>query len=380
MYDPAARYDPARERAVAANAPVTRRRRKRRHTGLLLLVPAVIAAAASTAAAIGFGGAGHGAAAKGPTPTATAQVTRMTLQDTEDVDGNLGYGDSVKVGTRLGGTITALPASGAQVRRGQALFQVDGAPVVLMYGATPLYRRLAPGTKGPDVKEFEENLNALGYHGFTVDDSYDANTGTAVRAWQNDLGLAQSGLVEPGRVVFAPAAVRVDSDTAQVGDPATGAVLSYTGTTREVVVQLDVSKQAQVRKDAAATVTLPDGSTVDGRVATIGTVAQRESPGPNVAATSSTAVEATVSITDQGKLGSLEFAPVTVHLVVARRENVLTVPVAALLALAEGGYGVQVVEGTGSHVVTVHVGLFAGGRVEITGPGIDAGVVVGVPS
>jgi peptidoglycan hydrolase-like protein with peptidoglycan-binding domain len=373
-------YEPSgRERAVA-NAPVTRRRRKRRHTGLLLVVPVAVAAVASTAAAIGFGGAGHGAATNGSAPTATAQVTRMTLQDTEDAGGNLGYGDSVKVTTRLGGTITALPASGTQVRRGQALFQVDGAPVVLMYGAVPLYRRLAPGIKGPDVKEFEENLNALGYHGFTVDDSYDANTGTAVRSWQNDLGLAQSGLVDPGRVVFAPAAVRIDSDTAQVGDPATGAVLSYTGTTREVVVELDVSKQGQVKQNAAATITLPDGSTVDGKITAIGTVAQRQSPGPNVAATSSTAIEATVSITDQGKLGSLEFAPVTVHLVVARRENVLTVPVAALLALAEGGYGVQVVEGTGSHVVAVKVGLFAGGRVEITGPGIDAGTVVGVPS
>jgi multidrug efflux system membrane fusion protein len=59
---------------------------------------------------------------------------------------------------------------------------------------------------------------------------------------------------------------------------------------------------------------------------------------------------------------------------------VLTVPVAALLALSEGGYGVQVVEGTGTRIVAVETGLFADGRVEISGSGIAAGTNVGVPS
>jgi len=59
---------------------------------------------------------------------------------------------------------------------------------------------------------------------------------------------------------------------------------------------------------------------------------------------------------------------------------VLTVPVAALLALSEGGYGVQVVSGGTSHIVAVQVGMFAGGRVEISGAGIDVGTLVGVPT
>jgi hypothetical protein len=73
--------------------------------------------------------------------------------------------------------------------------------------------------------------------------------------------------------------------------------------------------------------------------------------------------------------GSLDQAPVTVRLVSEQRKGVLTVPVSALLALKEGGYGVQV----GTRIVPVKLGMFADGRVEITGSGITAGTKVGVP-
>ncbi len=354
--------------------------RGRRRTGLALgLVAGVVALGATAAAAVGFGGASPGTAASGTLPRATARVTRMTLQDTESVDGTLGYGDETAVGTRLGGIITALPATGTVIDRGQALFQVDAQPVVLMYGTEPLYRPLIPGASGADVREFEQNLAALGYTGFTVDDDYTSSTASAVRRWQSDLGLPRTGRVDPGRVVFAAQAVRVATLTGQAGDPASGRVLTYTGTVREVTVPLDVAKQELAKIGAAATITLPDNTTVAGKVDTVGTVARRQGPDPDVAATQSTTIEVTVSIADQGKLGTLDQAPVTVALVSDERRNVLTVPVAALLALAEGGYGVQVVDGSTSRIVAVRVGLFADGRVEVTGDGIHAGTVVGVP-
>jgi hypothetical protein len=59
---------------------------------------------------------------------------------------------------------------------------------------------------------------------------------------------------------------------------------------------------------------------------------------------------------------------------------VLTVPVAALLALAEGGYGIEVVEGTTTRIVAVETAMFADGRVEVTGRGLSEGMKVGVPS
>ena len=57
----------------------------------------------------------------------------------------------------------------------------------------------------------------------------------------------------------------------------------------------------------------------------------------------------------------------------------LAVPVEALLALAEGGYAVEVSDGDGTtHLVGVELGVFADGLVEITGD-VEAGDQVVVP-
>jgi peptidoglycan hydrolase-like protein with peptidoglycan-binding domain len=308
-------------------------------------------------------------------------VTRTTLVDYETVSGELGYGDATAVSAKGGGgTVTWLPALGATVKRGQQLWRADDEPVVLLYGALPMYRPLASGVEGADVKQFEENLKALGYTGFTVDDSFSSSTSAAVRDWQEDLGLAETGRVEPAQVVYASREVRISALTAHVGDSAAGPVLSYTGSTRLVTIDLAVNDQRLATKGATATVTLPDGSTVDGVVASVGTVATAasNSNGQDQAATDST-IEVIVTVADQKALGTLEQGPVDVRLVAEQRENVLTVPVAALVALREGGYGVQVVEGSIARYVAVEVGMFANGRVEVRGAGLAPGTQVGIP-
>jgi hypothetical protein len=56
------------------------------------------------------------------------------------------------------------------------------------------------------------------------------------------------------------------------------------------------------------------------------------------------------------------------------------VPVGALLALAEGGYGVQVVDGSTTRYLPVSTGMFGNGLVEISGDGVREGMTVGVPA
>jgi hypothetical protein len=196
-----------------------------------------------------------------------------------------------------------------------------------------------------------------------------------VRRWQKSLGLPRTGVFDSASVVIAPAEVRVASLTAQLGNPASGSVLAYAGTTRKVTIALDVTLQTLVRPGLPATITLPDGRTLEGRLATVGTVATAGQE-PSDPAT----IEVTVSIADQSTLGRLDQAPVAVSVVSATAENVLTVPVSALVALAEGGYGVQVVEGSAGRYVGVRLGMFADGRVEVSGDGITEGAMVGVPS
>jgi hypothetical protein len=325
------------------------------------------------AAAVGFGGTAARPATATDLPPATAPVTRTTLTQTQRVGGTLGYGNPVPVTAHGHGTLTWLPAAGTTVQRGQQVYGVDNVPVPLWYGNLPLYRPLQPGVSGADVKEAEENLAALGYGGFTVDDRYTDATASAVRRWQHDRGATENGTVDPAALVLAPGAIRVAAVRAALGDPAGGQPLTYTATTRVVTVALDVAKQDLAKQGTSATVTLPGNRTVTGTVASVGSVATAGQQG------NPATVDVVVDLPDQSPLGALDQAPVDVTLVSAQAADVLTVPVAALVALAEGGYGVQVVTGSTTRYVHVQTGMFANGRVEISGAEISAGMVVGVP-
>ncbi|CAN5618590.1 peptidoglycan-binding protein [soil metagenome] len=303
-------------------------------------------------------------------PPATAQITRTTLVETRTESGTLGYGDPVPVRARGSGTLTWIAAEGATVMRGEPLFKVDELPVVALYGAVPMYRTLSKGVVGADVRQLQENLLELGYTGFAADGIYIQATATAVLAWQADLGLPQTGMVELGQVVFMPGPARIAEHVASVGDllgSDSAHILNYTDTTRIVTVALNVVDQALAVAGEAVTVTLPGERTVKGIIAKMGTVVKEEK------------FEVSVTIADQAALGRLAAAPVEVDFVSATREDVLAVPVAALLALAEGGYGVEIVEGNTSRIVAVKTGMFADGRVEVSGKAIAEGMLVGMP-
>ena len=350
------------------------------------------------------GSAAKEPAAKPGLPPATARVTRTTLVETKKVSGTLGYGDAVPVGAAQAGTLTWIAPEGSTVKRGGPLFKLDQRPVVALYGLLPLYRPLRPGVEGADVEQLEENLSKLGYAGLTVDKTYTVATAQAVRRWQADLGLPQTGAVEPGQLVVTPGAVRVAERTARVGDRIGGdrtggdagggaSVLSCTGTTRLVTVELEVADLALAAKGRTVTVTVPGRGPVKGRIAKVGTVAKvpeqatgatggppaSGAPGGSASSAADARIEVTVTIADQKALGSLDAAPVDVDFVSQERKGVLAVPVAALLVLPEGGYGVQVVQGGTTRIVAVKTGMFAAGRVQVSGGGIAEGVAVGVP-
>jgi peptidoglycan hydrolase-like protein with peptidoglycan-binding domain len=355
-------------------------RRRRRRAGRVVIVAVAVVVVAGSAAAtglgldLGSGGASNNAGAK--LPPATAKVTRQTLVDMQTEGGELGHGDATTLSGRVNGTVTWLPAAGATLNRGQVMYRVDNTAVVLLYGPLPAYRALSSGLKGADVKQFERNLRALGYSGFTVDEKYSASTAAAVKRWQEDLGLPKTGTVHLGRIVYAAGPVRVDALKASVGSQAQGEVLTYTGTARLVTVELDVSDQRLARKGAAVTVTLPDRKTAPGKISEVETVI-KPAEGNEPAATK---IQVTVAIGDEKAAAGFDGATVDVSFTASQRPNVLTVPVAALLALAEGGYGVQAVDGASSRIVAVETGLFSSGRVEVTGDGLTEGMTVGMPS
>jgi peptidoglycan hydrolase-like protein with peptidoglycan-binding domain len=307
--------------------------------------------------------------------TARATVERRDLVRRDSFDGTLGYADARVLGSMRGGTVTALAPEGAIVKRGEVLYSVDAARTYLFYGARPAWRRLARGDEGRDVRQLERNLDALGYE-VAVDGDFDDDTADAVRAWEEARGVAEDGVVELGEIVFLPGPRRMGAHALEPGAPVQpGAELAETTSTgRVVTVQLEASRQTLVAAGDAVTVELPDGRTVGGRIAQVGTVAEPPE-NPEEGGEPTVSVEITLS----GPSGRLDQAPVEVHVESERRDEVLAVPVSALLALLGGGYALEVVDEAATRLVAVETGLFANGYVQVSGPGLRAGDRVVVP-
>ena len=343
---------------------------------LITTVAAAAVVGAASAAAIGFGGDPARTPTSSARPPSTAPITRTTLYDREKHDGTLGHGTEKEVSGRLGGTVTWLPDTGAVVQRGQALYRVDDKPVLLLYGALPAYRELRSGSEGADVRQLETELRALGYTGFTVDDEYTSATADAVEDWQDDLGLRETGTVTTSQIAYAAGPVRIDSHSAETGavvQPGTE-LFKITGTTLVATVKLDMDAQRLARKGATVRVTMPDGKVVPGKITAVETVV--ESGQGDEEDTTRLAVTIGFGAVPRG----WDAASVTVDFTASERKGVLTVPVSALLALAEGGYGLQLVEGGSTRIIAVRTGLFADGKVEVSGTGLTAGMRVGMPS
>jgi peptidoglycan hydrolase-like protein with peptidoglycan-binding domain len=313
-------------------------------------------------------------------PTATATVARQDLNGQTKVSGTLGYAGSATVQSPLQGRITWLPTAGQVIGRGGTLLAVDNKPVQLFYGAKPAWRDLANGVDdGPDVKQLEQNLVALGDdpdHQLTVDNHYTAATAAAVKRWQKARGLAQTGKFTTAMpAVFLPWPVRVNTLSGSVGGQAAPGQPAYTATSgrHQVTVNLDVSQQSYVHAGDRVDVVLPDGRHAKGRISQVGRVAETQGSGQD----QTTTIPVTVALDNPRAGGRLDQAPVDVYVTTESRKGVLAVPVGALLALQEGGYAVETVDAAGQHhLVAVRLGVFSGGMVEVSGAGLRAGMRV----
>jgi multidrug efflux pump subunit AcrA (membrane-fusion protein) len=321
-----------------------------------------------------------------PASVTTADIERRTLQVSEELDGTLGYDGEIQVTASLPGTLTWLPAEGTIVRRGQRLYEVDGRyDSLLLTGTRPAWRTMGPDSDaGIDIKQLERNLKTLGYaRTLKVDGVWTDHTTKAVKRWQKATGLPADGIVDLGEIVFSPTAVRVTEQVAGIGSRVGGGSPVLKGTTPNKVVSLELEADSQdlVRKGAAVTIELPDGTTVPAHVAKIGRVAHPGEETGLPGETSQATIDVTITLDDPRAAGSLDQAPVTIYVVADAHQNVLAVPVNALVALLEGGYAVEVQGADGSRrYVGVELGLFQDGWVEITGPGLEPGQKVVVAS
>jgi hypothetical protein len=310
-------------------------------------------------------------AAAPPPAVKTTTVRKGDLANTRVLQANLGFGAArpVKGGT---GTVTKLPAVGQATELGKELYRVDDQPVVVFFGATPLFRALdAPGLKGSDVAVVMDNLAALGYQvGTRPNDvskaEFTPRVVEALKKWQKALGVEQNGALAPGRVLVLERPMRVASVKAQLGAPASEELFEITPTTRLVTAQAPVNEAGVLKAGLPVVVVRPDSREVPGKVTSVTTApAQENSSGEKI--------DVVVTPDNPADVGDLDTAPVRLKVTTESRTGVLTVPLAALVALKEGGYAVQL---PGGGLKAVKTGLYSQDKVEISGDGITDGLEV----
>jgi hypothetical protein len=172
--------------------------------------------------------------------------------------------------------------------------------------------------------------------------------------------------------------VRVTTVHPLVGSSVVGGqpVLDVTSITPVVNVALPVDRTYRVKVGDPVSVNLPDGTIGEGTITAVGTVATNSTPSNSGSNTTSATVNVSVSLTKTSAAGSLDQAPVTVNITNNSAQQVLAVPTSALLALAGGGYALEVVEPDGTHqLIGVTTGIFddQSGMVQVSGSGLAAG-------
>jgi peptidoglycan hydrolase-like protein with peptidoglycan-binding domain len=287
-------------------------------------------------------------------------------------------------------TFTRLPAVGQVIARGQSVFALGGQPTVLLYGAVvPSRAFLAGMSAGSDVAALNANLDALGYGGGLSGSTFSSATENAIRALQSAHGMAVTGELPLGSVVFERGPVRVTSVTAELGaSVAPGPVLGITSTAPQVTIALSAAEQLSVKVGDRVSITLPNNQTTPGVVSSVGTVAKAPSNkggsggGGESGEEGGPTVEVGVTPSEPNATGHLDEAPVTVSITTASAPNALVAPIDALLALAGGGYALEVAEAGARHLEAVTLGLFddAEGLVQVGGQSVSAGQRVVVPT
>lgn len=305
----------------------------------------------------------------------TESVTRGDLVTETKAVGTIGYGTAVALPIDAKGLVTTVSAAGSTVEPGAVLATVNGRPIYLALGTTPLYRELrrVPASerdeagarlgelKGDDVKQLQTFLLSGGFDDddrLTADGVFGKSTERAVKAWQKEVGHPATGKVNRSQLVFVPDAVRI-SEAPAVGEEFSG----IKATPNKPIVSAEVDAKKAGFFDIGAAVNLATSA-----VTSTGTV-----------------TKTTPKIDDEGKRTlAIEIEPdddfgsamsVEINAQQTLAADVPVVPVRALVALADGGWALQV---SGQGLVPVKIVLVQDGQAQIDG--VDEGTKIEVPT
>ena len=383
---------------------------------------------------IALGSAGVWFATQNQTDSsAVAETTNQTtlieaqsrdLISIEEWAGTLQAGSNASVSASTGGTVTRIAAVGDSIELGGLLAEIDGNPVVALYGTVPQFREIDIGSDpGADIRQLEENLVALGFdQGGTVlvDEVFTAETEAMVERWEVALGIdLADGKVDAGQIAFiegpsevldrtsvgnqvnpgqpllttltlatsgfvpfvdetdveavsdATDAIPVDAelvdldtgdDTPAVGRP----VQRWESSEISVELAVDVAEVDTFEIGRTVGVELPDGQIVNAEVVEVSNVARtNQNTGETVVDVSIRPTEPIESLFTTG--------PIVVQIEQGSTLGAVVVPARSLIALAEGGHAIEI---DGRGLVGVELGSFDDGWVEVISGDVDAGEAI----
>lgn len=387
---PASSASPGPSTDEAPGAQATAPRRRRRVTAIVAL--AAIPVAAVLAVLIITRTAAPEQAAVPPATVTTVPVTTGSMVSATNARATLHYSNEAPLLAGPAGVVTALPAAGVVISPGGVLYGINTEPVLLLRGSMPAWRSFELGmSAGEDVRQLEQNLTALGV-GFRgeVDATFTAATADAISAWQKALGMERTGRLDRSRILFSDHDIRVARATAALGAEVAGGAELYRVSSTEKVVDIDLrlADQQLAVIGTQVGITLPDGTTTTGSIASVGEPVERAGAGDAATDEATTGaggtfvVPVSVTLSDQAAVGGFPRASVTVQFSSTLADGVVTVPVEALVATDASTFAVETPAQSGDEAVRripVTIGAFASGRVQISGEGISEGLDVVVP-
>jgi hypothetical protein len=329
---------------------------------------------------IGANASGSGSpspSAASATDLKTAAVETRDLTASSMTSCPVDYGEEISVGTTATGTVTKLPAVEDIVGPGDSLMRLDDSPVTILKGSIPAWRDFTPWMDdGRDIAQLKKALIALGY--LDKDDvGYYQNRwywalSEAIMDFQEARGLERDDDLARHSILFLPRPVRISSLTLSPGDPVQPGttILAYTGTEPRITCSLATSERRYAVHGHEVTLEFPDGTK---GAALITATTPVPASSPDQSATIDVTIEAPeVEGQENGTVAKVTFTD-------SLAMGVKAVPVTALVAFTDGGYGVQRVTSDNSlEYVAVATGQFADSWVEITSadPAVGDKVVV----
>ena len=185
--------------------------------------------------------------------------------------------------------------------------------------------------------------------------------------------LAKSETFSPINALSLNSPINIGNHIVKVGDAIVAASPLYvsSGIAREVTFNLPAGDQGMVSVGDSVIVKLPTDEEIKAVVRFVDSVVTEIGNGSKV-------IEVILDVVDADNTETYDEAPVDILVTSEISKGVLYVPVNALVALAEGGYAIEVLSGEESAYIKVEIGVFTDGYVEIIGS-IQEGQEVIVP-